>query len=39
MIEKEILNDATSYRQQLDANQEEENMPVVDIKKDRRTKY
>ena len=39
MVEREILTDATSYSQQLDANQEEENIPVVDIKKDRPTEY
>jgi transposase len=39
MIEREILTDAASYSKELDANQEEVDVPVVDIKKDRSTEY
>jgi len=33
MVERQILTDAINYSQELDANQEEVNVPVVDIKK------
>lgn len=39
MIEREILTDATNYSKELDANQEEVNVPVMDIKKDPPTQY
>lgn len=39
MVEREILSDASNYSKELDANQEEVNIPVVNIKKDRPTEY
>ena len=33
LVEREILTDAASYSKELDANQEEVNVPVIDIKK------
>ena len=35
MIEREVLDDATHYRNELDENQEERKTPVADIKKGR----
>lgn len=39
LVERDILNDATGYGKELDANQEEVNIPVVDIKKDRPSEH
>ena len=39
MIEREILTDAATYSEELDANQEEIDVPVVDINKDRAREY
>jgi transposase len=39
MIEREILTDAVSYSKELDANQEDVDVPVVEITKDRPTEY
>ncbi len=39
MIEREILTDAVNYGEELDANQEEANVLVVDIKKNRPREY
>jgi len=39
MVEREILSDAVSYSQELEANQEDVNVPVVDINKDRPREY
>ncbi len=39
MIEREILTDAVNFSEELDANQEEANVLVVDIKKNRPREY
>lgn len=39
MVEREILIDAANYSNELDANQEEENIPVRKIKKDKPRDY
>lgn len=39
MIEREILTDAVNYGEELDANQEDANVLVVDIKKNRPREY
>jgi len=39
MVERQILTDAVDYSQELDANQEEVDAPIVDIKKSRTREY
>lgn len=39
MVEREILTDAVDYSKELDSNQEEVNVPLVDIKKNRPREY